>query len=621
MALSCSALATTYYVDFAGGADTNNGTATGTPFKHAPGMLGCASNCNITPVCGDNFYLKGNVTWPNASLGWLLSWNTSSQAGCSSVNTIYLGVLNTYFAAVTGTANTDATGKIVTWQTGVHTLGDFSSTWVGQTVTVNSNPCLVNSVTAATWNTNGTMATKPTMNCNASVGTNLTGTAFSASIWGRPILDPGGTTVGSQAGLANVIIRPYGNYLTIDNFEFKGFFWTGNPAAATSVILEFAGGTPGQGTHNEIKNLLIHGWSHDPNTSPTWTQDTNLVLGDSGVPNNNVGSSFHDNFVTGEDVDRTSGTSGACIFGGPPILYNNWCEYVDQGFVGNGINTYNNNVVSHIGPTFQQCDPTGSGCGTSGVDHTNGLELNAQSTDVTVYNNVISGLGTGTLTFWCATNAGVNCYGFNNVFYDTDVNNILDPAQSVTNNGCAHGVSYCNVAGNFFYYNNTVVCGAVGSPASVCQAGNSAITAITHQNNHYITSSTITSGTPVPTLTTNLLQTIGTANGQGYTAAQSPYVFFPTLGAGTIGTGTSLTSFCSTVNALDSTAGAACLLDTTYGVSIDRTAGTVTGSARTPVTRKSTPDIGAFEFAGGVTVTPSGSLGNGAIISGGAVIR
>lgn len=603
--LTGSAFSTTYYVDYANGVDTNSGTSTSTPWKHAPGMLGCSNTClSITPASGDIFYLKGNVTWPNASLGWLMSWNGTSG------NPIYFGVLSSYFAPMTGTVNTN--GAAVTWITGVHgpggscnsgcnEFGDFTTAMIGQTITINGGSCTVATVTDATH-----------LTCTATQGTQ-TGVVFSINLWGRPVLDAGGIVMGSQAGLANVMVRPYGNYLIIDNLELKGLFWTGAPGPGEAVYIEFAGGTPGKGTHDEIKNVYIHGWSHDPNTSPTFTQDTNLILGDSGVPNNNVASSVHDSVITGEDNDRSSGNSGGCIFGGPALIYRIWCEYADQGFVGNGITTFHDNTVLQIGPTFQQLNHSGG----SGVAHTNGLELNAQSTDVTVYNNVIYAMGSGTLTFWCATNSGVNCYAFNNVFYNTDVNNILDPAQSVVNNGCSASGSYCNVAGNFFYYNNTVECGPNSGPTATCQGGNSAITAITHQNNHYITSGSIYSGTPVPILTTNLLQSLNTAcSTYGYCYTQTPYVFYPTSGSGpTAGAGTSLSTFCSTVSTLDSTAGAACLLDTTYGVFINRTSWSITSSGRIPNSRKATPDIGAYEYASGTNYTLTVAVPSGGTVT------
>ena len=55
--------AATYYVDFAGGSDSNNGTASGTPFKHIKGMTGCTNTCASTTLAGgDTVYFKKGVT-------------------------------------------------------------------------------------------------------------------------------------------------------------------------------------------------------------------------------------------------------------------------------------------------------------------------------------------------------------------------------------------------------------------------------------------------------------------------------------------------------------------------------------------------------------------------------
>src|SRR5712664_501247 len=57
-----------FYVDFATGLNSNNGTSTSTPWKSAPGM-NTASACggathSYSPVPGDHFNFKGGVTWP-----------------------------------------------------------------------------------------------------------------------------------------------------------------------------------------------------------------------------------------------------------------------------------------------------------------------------------------------------------------------------------------------------------------------------------------------------------------------------------------------------------------------------------------------------------------------------
>jgi hypothetical protein len=64
-------LAATYYVDYTGGSDSNNGTSKATPWQHAPGMQTCVSVCALTAIkAGESIILKGGETWPNASFMW-----------------------------------------------------------------------------------------------------------------------------------------------------------------------------------------------------------------------------------------------------------------------------------------------------------------------------------------------------------------------------------------------------------------------------------------------------------------------------------------------------------------------------------------------------------------------
>lgn len=73
-----SALATTYYVDFVSGSDSNNGTSKSTPWKRVSGMSGCTSICNSTSlVNGDIVIFKGGVTW-TSSYPWTFQSGTSS---------------------------------------------------------------------------------------------------------------------------------------------------------------------------------------------------------------------------------------------------------------------------------------------------------------------------------------------------------------------------------------------------------------------------------------------------------------------------------------------------------------------------------------------------------------
>ena len=85
-------LATTYYVDYSSGSDSNNGTSKTSPWQHAPGMQTCTNTCSATSIkAGDSIILKGGVTWPNASFMWNL------PAG-STGNPVYVGVDKTWYS-------------------------------------------------------------------------------------------------------------------------------------------------------------------------------------------------------------------------------------------------------------------------------------------------------------------------------------------------------------------------------------------------------------------------------------------------------------------------------------------------------------------------------------------
>ncbi len=86
----------TYYVDFATGTDGNSGVSKSTPWKYAPGMSGCSSNCKVFGLKpGDKVIFKGGVTWDDT--GFPLVVTASGTSG----NPIYFGVDQTWFAGST----------------------------------------------------------------------------------------------------------------------------------------------------------------------------------------------------------------------------------------------------------------------------------------------------------------------------------------------------------------------------------------------------------------------------------------------------------------------------------------------------------------------------------------
>ena len=519
---SCpSFAATTYYIDYAGGADTNNGTAKETPFKRAPGMVGCANTCaSTTPAAGDSFIFKGGVTWPNATMGWLWTWSgnaTDTSPGCTGTGCIYIGV-------------------DVTWYTG--------------------------------------------------------------GAWARPILDAEDSEVATVDSIPNTMFRMYANYTIFDNFEFKGFYWSGDYSPYNPGMIQH-----GAGTDVEYKNLYLHDWSHGG------VNDTGAGL--SGGGNTNTNTILHSSVIDGSDTaDVGSGVTSLAALYGNAVQYvdKNYIAYTTQGGIVNYPVRWNGNTIAHIGPSFD-----------AGA-HRNGLEVNA-SYDFVMSNNLMYDMGTGTLTIWMAPHETYTAYVINNVFYDTDVNNVLDVASPVYTVGqCTDDPAdqYCTIAGTVIFYNNTVECGPDSNPNTYCSGIDARLTAVSFINNHFITDATTPnsgiysySGEGTITNTTNLVQTKAVANGQGYTSAQT-YPFYPTDGAdGTVGAGTDLTASCSSpIAGLCSSAG--------VGVLYNATSHTVTYPILTQETRPdgSAWDIGAYQLGGASTYTLTVTkVGTGTVIS------
>jgi hypothetical protein len=81
------AIAATYYIDYVSGLDSNNGTTTSTPWKHAPGMVGFAGSYSHS--AGDVFVFKGGVTW--TATGTDDHVLRPAYSGASGTPDIYMG--------------------------------------------------------------------------------------------------------------------------------------------------------------------------------------------------------------------------------------------------------------------------------------------------------------------------------------------------------------------------------------------------------------------------------------------------------------------------------------------------------------------------------------------------
>lgn len=425
-----------------------------------------------------------------------------------------------------------------------------------------------------TWNYSGTGTTSnPGCTGSGCIYIGVDPTWYTGSAWARPILNAGGSS-----GIPNqsiFLVGEPGNYWILDNVEFTGFYWSGTTTYGTANI-SLHGGEPNVGAYDTLEHLYIHGWSHGTYASGT-REDACGVDGDTEDVNGNTDSILEYSVIDGSDTDQES-CNGA-VFGGPPYIEYNLFQYVSSCMVIDGPVTVHDNVCGPINTTF---DTTPA--------HQNGMEINYDGQNATFYNNVFRHIGPGALTVWLAPDGNYTAYFFNNVIYDTQNTNVLDLATSLGNG-----------TGTDILWNNTVECGInSGPPDGVCAAGiASGAKAVTLQNNHFITNagSYWSTNGPTPTTTTNLLQTLSTANGQGYSMSET-YAFSPTAPYptdSTPGEGTSAASLCSAAGVSLTV----CANDTTYGVAYNTTNHTVTSPGRTTVPWKSPPDIGAYSYGTG----------------------
>jgi len=454
-----SASATTYYLDYVNGLDSNSGTSKTTPWAHAPGMVGCTATCaSVTPQPGDRFILRGGVTWHHDILTWNWQWNGSSG------NPIYVGV---------------------------------DQTW------------------------------------------------FTGASWTRPILNGDGTFGNSGPFIQLGSGR---SWVTIDNIEFTGLFWTGVPPYGQVAYLNIQ-----NATNSGFTNLYMHGWSHG--TYASGTRDGAYgIVGQTGFPaaDSNAGS-YVDHFTCdGTDTDQASLD---CNYAGTQIIRFSIARNVCNGFVGS-YTSFHDNLIENIHPCF---DPG---------NHGNGMESNT-SRNAVIYNNVFR--HTTEVTLWEAPCCGATSYIWNNVIYDTAPANVILIGNPLSGGG-----------GRVEIYNNTVECGPNSDPNASCINSQSMLISGIATNNHFISrSANIVTG---PFITrNNIVQTGAAANAEGYTMANN---FAPTAsGKASVGAALNLTASCS----ITAKAGSLATLcdDTTFA------------NTRTTLARPATSawDAGAYQYS------------------------
>jgi hypothetical protein len=384
--------------------------------------------------------------------------------------------------------------------------------------------------------------------------------------------------------------------VTIDNFEITGFYWTG--AACQGAPYGDCGiFNAGQRNGQTWENLYIHGWTHAGTNAQT-NNGVVMIIATGGGGN----SVAHDNVIVGTDVPGDHSVS--VFFNGPPIAYNNYVKQVSSAAIVSYSTSYHDNHFEDIGPAYCNMPfPQYAG----NCTHENGFEDNGDA-GLYFYNNVITNVGAG-LALWLAPNPGYTVTAWNNVVYAIHDNQVLDLAPPVYNSSlCPQGPTnndYCLGAGSYILENNSVECGDDVTQYDGCTNGigvvgsGSIADSVLFQNNYFVALNTTTGcGTgqgaakSCTFAASNIVQTLSTANGQGYTSSET-YAFSPTsANDATVGAGTNLTSSCTgSVTSLCS--------DTTYACT-DGGGNQPSCPARTTNGRAPTGawDSGAYLFSG-----------------------
>jgi hypothetical protein len=412
------------------------------------------------------------------------------------------------------------------------------------------------------------------------IGVDLTwySSSVCGSSWCRPIWSCQGAPCADVANTGNpAFFAGWGNFVILDNIEMSGLHTTAGQQF--EYVLD-------EGANDQYQRLYVHGWSH----AASGDSDNAIVFSGAG---GNTGTCFHDNVVDGSD---TSEDMIVALYSTIPCAYNNYISYVTNGMEAVGHDIHDN-TIANIVPSFMP------GAHQNHLFH---FGPDNGATSMFVYNNLIYGStwSGGVVGLWLNGNEASNgtVYAFNNIFYDLGAGNNLNTSGHNSTN-----------YGTFRIFNNTFECGNDsnnGGCGGSAQGG--PIAAYYAENNYWVSSTPITycytTYSPC-SITTDLVQNITTANNQGYTSTES-YAFAPTSATGgTVGAGTNNTSTCATIAALNVSAGAACQLDTTYGVG-ENTINHTVAPNRTPIARPSNGawDVGAYQYGGGNPPNPPTGL-------------
>lgn len=493
----------TYYIDYAGGSNSNNGTAKATAWKshpYMPNAVGCAGTPpSYSHTAGDHFIFKGGVTWPNAC------FTMSPSAGGASGNPDYYGVDTTWgTGTASGTVNTSSTQ--VTLQTGTP-FDPAPGDWAGGTITINGVNYTIASVHDAAM-----------LYLTTSAGTQ-TGVTYSASLFVLPTFDAQGQCAGtSGANCGTKFILANVSYITIDRIRFTNARWQGVPTYGTATMID-----GGNNTDQIVENSIFDNWTHDVCGSPGNCDLGAAMSFGTSTPTNttisrNTFAQCYNSTTCGDSMAKLGAIHGATT----GTIDGNTCFNLMGCMIpspNGGRLTVSNNLVYNAVNTTQY----------DSAQHPDLIFLfGANSVGVTVANNVIHDVNLS-----AANNAFVidfeACAGSANYIYNNIIWNDQTQAPIDIDDGdCAANP---NGSGASYLWNNTIATPTAASGAAldcmhvVSRFGNADVYGIVDlRNNHCISAdstptlySTDLGITFSSILTSNsVVQSVSTAVSQGY---------------------------------------------------------------------------------------------------------
>jgi chitodextrinase len=353
-------------------------------------------------------------------------------------------------------------------------------------------------------------------------------TYYTGASWARPIFDSQGKDV---VGVKNVEVdmdKNYVSWITFDNFEFKGHYWSKEFGWGKNATFAVTGSQ--QGIY--IKNCYFHGWSHAPYNSGA-NPDSYLVINGSSS-GNPISDAVENCIFDGSDGDGIS----AYAVKGWGKFSNNIVHDMQNAYVGCGV-IINGNIIYNIHTSY---DPT---------EHENAIEswlcANSGSTVQYIYDNIIHDTDDSVYPLPIGPNFGlsgsVSAYVYNNIFY-----NISYGTPITIDYLYASGITPTPGQISTYVWNNTIVGSTeYGYCIRLLNRGNGNAGLIDLRNNHCVAETniyTIDSGISANTLinNNNILTTHAQATLQGFSVSNS---FAPTSQTNsTVNAGVSLSSAC-----------------------------------------------------------------------------